>query len=212
MREKIFRRWIWRLPHHSGAVALTFDDGPDARTTPLLLNELERLELPSTHFVVGERALAVPSLLREMSDRGHVIANHAFRHESFLSRREAYQQESILAAENAIWRINGSRCHLFRPCFGQYNPWTQRVLERRGYVGVLWSVMASDWIEQDDDQLWQRLSSRLHEGAIIVLHDGHSTTERVVRLLPRLADEVRKRGWNFVPLIPSALISTGSQT
>jgi S-adenosylmethionine:diacylglycerol 3-amino-3-carboxypropyl transferase len=68
-------------------------------------------------------------------------------------------------------------------------------------------VIARDWVEQTDDELWQRLRSQLHEGAIMVLHDGHPTTARVVRLLPRLADEVRKRGWTFVPLLPSALIS-----
>jgi peptidoglycan/xylan/chitin deacetylase (PgdA/CDA1 family) len=209
LREKIFRRWVWRLPPHSGAVALTFDDGPDEATTPALLSELERLQIRSTHFVVGEKAAAAPALLRDLGAHGHIIGNHAFRHESFLLRQKRDQQESILAAERVIAQSTNTLPHFFRPCFGQYNIWTQSTLERLGYVGVLWSVIAEDWKEQSDEALWLRLRSRLHEGSIIVLHDGHPTTARVVRILPRLADEVRKRGWTFVPLSPTALISSG---
>ena len=212
LREKLFHRWVWRLPAHSGSVALTFDDGPDATTTPALLKELERLGIVSTHFVVGERAAATPTLARDIHAAGHLLANHGFQHESFLFRSKSYQQQSILAAEDAVWRSTSNRCNLFRPCFGQYNNWTQRVLSRCGYTGVLWSVIADDWIEQSDDELWQRLRSHLHEDAIIVLHDGHPTTARVVRLLPRLADEVWSRGWTFVPLLPSVLISYGKTT
>jgi peptidoglycan-N-acetylglucosamine deacetylase len=207
LREHIFRRWVWHLPPHSGAVALTFDDGPDPQTTPPLLAELDRLKIPSTHFLVGERAAAARELVKEIHAAGHVLANHAFQHESFLLRTRDHQHDSILAADRIISDCTGVRCSLFRPCFGQYNNWTQPVLERLCYTGVLWSVIARDWVEQTDDELWQRLRSQLHEGAIMVLHDGHPTTARVVRLLPRLADEVRKRGWTFVPLLPSALIS-----
>ncbi|HEY3294325.1 MAG TPA: polysaccharide deacetylase family protein [bacterium] len=207
LREKIFRRWLWRLPPHSGAVALTFDDGPDAQTTPSLLAELARLGIVSTHFLVGERAAAAPSLVEETRAAGHAVANHSFQHKSFLWRPGTYQEESLRAADAILTAGTGERCSFFRPCFGQYNNWTQGVLERLGYAGVLWSVIASDWTEQTDEQLWQRLQPQLHEGAIIVLHDGHPTTARVVRLLPRLADEVGKRGWTFVPLLPSTFIS-----
>jgi peptidoglycan/xylan/chitin deacetylase (PgdA/CDA1 family) len=207
LREKLLDRWIWRLPPRSGAVALTFDDGPDPQTTSMLLAELQRLQIPSTHFLIGAKAAAASHLIREIASAGHVIANHAFRHESFLLRSGNYQHRSILAADRAIAQTTGNPCCFFRPCFGQINLRTQSVVERLGYVGVMWSVIASDWVEQTDEQLWQRLEAKLHEGAIIVLHDAHPTTSRVIRLLPRLADAVRKRGWTFVPLTPSALIS-----
>jgi peptidoglycan/xylan/chitin deacetylase (PgdA/CDA1 family) len=204
--------WLWRLPPQSGNIALTFDDGPLTDTTPALLRELARLEIPSTHFLVGEQAAAMPDLVRAISDGGHTVANHAYHHESFLLRSAAYQERSIQSAGEAIRRAMGGDCRLYRPCFGQFNVWTQRVLRRLGYSGVLWSLIAKDWIEQTDEDLWLRIRLQLHEGAIIVLHDGHPTTARVIRLLPRLADEVRTRGWTFVPLLPSAANSPGKNT
>jgi len=211
-RERFSPSWLWRLPPSSGQVALTFDDGPLEGTTPSLLSELERLDIISTHFLVGERAAAAPDLVRAIRDDGHEIANHAFQHKSFLLRSAAYQRQSILRAEEAIRRSCGATSWLYRPCFGQFNVWTQGVLRRLNYTGVIWSLIAQDWIEQDDDELWQRIRVRLHEGAIIVLHDGHPTTARVIRLLPRLADEVRTRGWNFVPLTPPAVNPPGKDT
>jgi peptidoglycan-N-acetylglucosamine deacetylase len=92
----------------------------------------------------------------------------------------------------------------FRPCYGQFNPLTINVLRRLGYTGVLWSLIAYDWLEQSEVDLWHGIRSKLHDGAIIVLHDGHATTPTMIRTLARLAEDVARRGWTFVPLLPAA--------
>ncbi|MGN6557227.1 MAG: polysaccharide deacetylase family protein, partial [Solirubrobacterales bacterium] len=61
-------------------VALTFDDGPDLRFTPPLLDALERAGATATFFVVGERLPGAEDLLREMEERGHEIALHGMTH------------------------------------------------------------------------------------------------------------------------------------
>ena len=91
----------------------------------------------------------------------------------------------------------------YRPCHGHFNPCTARALAATGQHGVLWSLMIWDWQPQNADALWKRLAAGLHDGAIIVLHDAQPTTPAVVSLLPRLADEVARRGWHFVTLAAS---------
>ncbi|MCL6548927.1 MAG: polysaccharide deacetylase family protein, partial [Alicyclobacillus sp.] len=61
-------------------VALTFDDGPDPRYTPLFLDVLRSARVRATFFLVGERALSHPDLVRRMAEEGHEVASHSFRH------------------------------------------------------------------------------------------------------------------------------------
>jgi peptidoglycan-N-acetylglucosamine deacetylase len=205
LREIICSGWLWRLKPGSNRVVLTFDDGPHIDTTPSLLAELDRLKIPTTHFVIGSHCARCVDLVRQVADSGHVIGNHGFEHRGFAFMSRAGQQTSISAADSEIRRALGIGCTLFRPPFGSLNMWTRPTLQSLGYRGVLWSVIARDWAAQSEGDLWSHLSSQLHDGAIIVLHDGHPTTAGVIRILPRLAEEIARRGWSFTHLTPQDL-------
>jgi peptidoglycan/xylan/chitin deacetylase (PgdA/CDA1 family) len=198
--ERVFGSWLWRLPEGSQSVALTFDDGPDPATTPALLTALQSLGISATHFLVGSRCRENLSLAGELSSAGQVVGNHGFDHQSFFLRSGTFQRDSILRTERMLVQVLPEPLHLFRPPYGRFNLSTSGVLRRTGYRGVLWSLGAKDWREQRENVLWDRLKHGLHEGAIILLHDGHPATEVVIHLLPRLAEEVAHRGWRFVPL------------
>ncbi|MBU0508520.1 polysaccharide deacetylase family protein [bacterium] len=201
LKEWLRRGWALRLPPGmSGHVALTFDDGPDPDTTPQLLAALASLDIVSTHFVVGSKAAAHPHLLTEITKRGHLLANHGFDHTSFFWHGRHRQRRSIEDTHRVVYEVNACVMRWFRPPFGQFNPWTKSILDDLGYHGVLWSVIARDWEPTSAEELLSRLTSRLHEGAIVVLHDGHPTTQQVIELLPRLAEEVARRGWRFTVL------------
>ena len=179
---------------------MTFDDGPDSKTTPRLMETLYRLSIPATMFVLGERAEANPALLRECSAADHQIGVHGYTHESFMLHRRSWQSNSIRRTE-AVLADNGIRYQrLFRPPHGRFNWATSRALAHLNYSGVLWSQIAGDWTRQDPIRLAMRLCNGLHDGSIIVLHDGHDTTANMIQALPRLADEVASRGWHFVTL------------
>lgn len=208
LRERFFPDWVWRLSPGEGRVALTFDDGPHGETTAALLETLSQLQIHCTLFVIGSRCPAHSNLIYKAAAAGHVIANHGFRHESLLLRSAHYQRQSLLAADAAIRECTGEGSSLFRPPWGHFNLQTRHVLRDLRYTGVLWSVTAQDWAPRSEPDLWQRLRSRLHDGAIVLLHDGRPTTESVIRLLPRLADEVWRRGWRFVPLTSATVSSS----
>src|SRR5271167_2017340 len=82
------RRWTPHLdtPMQSGAVAITFDDGPHPLGTPAVLDALDTLGWPATFFVLGEAARAHPDLLRTIRDRGHAIGAHGDQHRYLLHR------------------------------------------------------------------------------------------------------------------------------
>lgn len=200
LAERIFPQWLWRLPAGCKAVALTFDDGPHSATTPLLLAALNRLQIPATHFLLGSRCVDNLTLVRELQATGQTIGNHGFDHTSLLFRSAAFQQGNLRRTEDVFLKVLPEPPRLFRPPYGSFNMATLRLLRCMNYAGVLWSLNARDWGKREETSLWKRLERGLHEGAIILLHDGHPATGAVIRLLPRLADEVARRGWSFVPL------------
>jgi peptidoglycan-N-acetylglucosamine deacetylase len=203
LRENIFSHWLWRLPFDSGRVILTFDDGPSPDTTPRLMDELDRLQIVSTHFLLGSECRQHEDLVKRIASTGHVVANHSFVHEGFRLKTGGAQRTSVARTDEVIREAIGEGASLFRPPYGSFNFRTLPTLKSLGYSGVLWSVVARDWVPQSDDDLWNRLSTELHEGAIILLHDGHPTTQAVIRILPRLAEEVARHGWRFSTLTSS---------
>jgi hypothetical protein len=62
--------------------ALTFDDGPDPHYTPLVLKVLAKHHAKATFFMVGERVLQYPDLVKQVVSEGHSIANHTWSHRS----------------------------------------------------------------------------------------------------------------------------------
>ncbi len=98
---------------------------------------------------------------------------------------------------------------LFRPPFGHFNLSTTPLLRRLNYRGILWSHHIADWRQQSRAELETRLVRGLHSGCILLLHDAKPTTQSVIETLPRLADEVARRGWHFVTL---AHLSTSQHT
>jgi peptidoglycan/xylan/chitin deacetylase (PgdA/CDA1 family) len=204
--ERLFPQWIWRLPPGQGRIALTFDDGPLPATTPALQKQLSDLHIPSTCFLTGSRCVEHPELVQALYSGGHVLANHGYLHRSIALRRRSAQRSSIETTDRVIQEITGEGCRYYRPPYGHFNFHTRPILTELKYRGVLWSIDARDWIAQSDDELWFRMVQQLHDGAILFLHDGHpKTTPSVIRILPRLAEEVARRGWTFVTLHPSEL-------
>src|ERR1700681_173894 len=72
----LFPNLIWDIRTHEHVVALTFDDGPDPKFTPKVLEILRRYNITASFFLVGERVRRFPELLRQIQDGGHSIGNH----------------------------------------------------------------------------------------------------------------------------------------
>ncbi|MBU0690692.1 polysaccharide deacetylase family protein [bacterium] len=193
----LFPNWLWSLPKGNGRIALTFDDGPHPDTTPALLRALDELKIKATMFLVGMRCEGHHSLIREIESAGHAIANHGYNHSRHALRGRRFQKESIQQTETTILESGVTMQKLFRPPFGSFDFTTGSILKELGYRGVIWSVLVWDWTHQTPEHLWKRTQRRLHDGAIIVLHDGHPTTPTMISMLPYLAEAVHRCEWTF---------------
>ncbi len=163
------------LVHGSGhVVALTFDDGPNARTTPKLLDVLERAHVRATFFVVGRAVLRRPDIVRRMLRDGDEIGNHTQTHAhlNFLLTQKAIGNE-IDAAQSAILAAGGRPARYLRPPFGARDFAALDAARRRGLRVVMWTAMLGDEpAGAPSGDLARQLLGQVHDGAIIVMHDG----------------------------------------
>jgi peptidoglycan/xylan/chitin deacetylase (PgdA/CDA1 family) len=198
-----------RLPQtfaQRGAVALTFDDGPDPLVTPQALDMLDRAGAKATFFCIGERVRRFPALAREIVARGHAVENHSYAHSpyaGFWGPRRV--RRDVMAAQDAIADVTGVAPIFFRPPFGVRNPLLEPVLAGVGLHCVIWSARAFDTIARDAGQVVQRLLSALDAGAIALLHDGIAVRERtgppiLAGALPAVLAALGERGLHSINL------------
>ncbi|ANB55965.1 polysaccharide deacetylase family protein [Anoxybacillus sp. B7M1] len=171
------RRNAWRIYKkgmRKGAVALTFDDGPDPYYTPQLLDLLKKHDIKATFFVVGTRAAKYPDLIRRMDREGHEIGLHNYRHISNWILFPPFLQRGLRKSALIIERITGKRPVYYRPPWGHFNLFTWTLQAK--YPTIMWTHILGDWKESIGvDELLRRLKNGLQDGAIIVLHDSGDT-------------------------------------
>jgi peptidoglycan/xylan/chitin deacetylase (PgdA/CDA1 family) len=199
----------------AGHVALTFDDGPHPTYTAPILEVLARKEVPATFFVVGARADAHPALVRRQAAAGHVVANHTYRHERLTSLSDADIVRTVDRTHTAIGRAGAVPARLVRPPYGASSTRVREVLAGAGYTQVLWTVDPRDW-EHTASAIRSRVLADVHDGAIVLLHDGVTNSGETLAALPGLIDGIRSRGYCFgsldargrvvppAPLVPHA--------
>lgn len=180
-----------------GAIALTFDDGPDPEQTPWVLDQLDRAGARATFFLIGAQVAREPRLAREIVARGHAVENHSYAHaplSGFWGPRR--WRRDLSAAQAAIEDATGVTPLFFRPPFGVRTPLIEPALAACGLHNVMWSARAFDTVVRDPLRVANSLARQLTPGAIALLHDGVAVRRRrgasVLReALPRLLDAIR---------------------
>lgn len=189
---------LYRVHTGEPLVALTLDDGPDERTTPAILAELERHGARATFFLIGERVRGREAVVRRLVEDGHEIGNH------FMRDRPAILLDSMaLERDLSAWRdllAPFATVRWARPGSGWYSARLVAVLARHGYRCALGSVYP-----YDATLPWSGLASRhilrnVRPGAIVVLHDGGARGRRTVHTLRTVLPELRRRGYRVVTL------------
>lgn len=180
----------------SGAVAMSFDDGPNPEVTPRLLDALDRLEVRGTFFLVGRQAELHPALVRDIDSRGHQVASHGYAH---LDARRFSAPKVVKDAEHAqacLEDILGRTLPRdYRPPFGTVNPAAFVKMAIAGFRHVFWSVDSRDAFCATAQELSDSFSKRtVRAGDVILLHDDYPLT---VDAIPSIVDRIRKAGLGF---------------
>lgn len=175
--SQIFGRTL-TAPRRPGELALTFDDGPNPKWTPRLLELLAEHDLRATFFLVGQFAEAEPALARRIVAAGHLIGNHSWSHPNLALTPARRVAEELTRTSAVLEQIAGVPVTYFRPPYGARRPFVLRTARRLGMVPVTWNAMTTDWKDLSADAIAGRLTNRI-EGlerrgwaANIVLHDG----------------------------------------
>lgn len=203
-------RFLVRGPASSGAVALTFDDGPHPDITPRLLDLLAEHALHATFFVIGREAERYPHLVARMVAEGHAVGHHSYTHsEPALTSAETLLGE-LEMANDTFREAAGVLPTIMRPPKGQLSSSKLVRLLARGFRIVLWSVDPKDYAMASAEPLvaWAR-ETPLAGGDVILLHD---VQPHCLQALPPLAARLRDLNLTAVPLgawLPTGIVGRG---
>jgi peptidoglycan/xylan/chitin deacetylase (PgdA/CDA1 family) len=179
--------------------ALTFDDGPDPRWTPAVLDALAAADARATFFVLGPRAAAHPDLIARMRAEGHAVGVHAHdhvRHTELDAAAGAHDLERALNALDAL----GVNPALWRTPWGVEAEWTRPAATARGLRVVGWSADTHDWRGDAAPTMLAAIAPAIDDGAIVLAHDGlgpgatRAGCEETVALIAPLVALARTRG------------------
>lgn len=173
-------------------IALTFDDGPHPRYTEQLLDGLAERNVKATFFLLGQNIEGREEIIKRMAEEGHLIGNHTYYHVDItrLSQREACRE--ILDTSEKITAITGQPVEYIRPPFGN---WDKELECEVMMLPIFWSVDTLDWTTKNEDQIVQKVVTKIEENDIILMHDSYDST---VKAALRIVDLLQAEGYEFV--------------
>lgn len=172
--NQLFGRTLVAGPSNAREVALTFDDGPNPPYTNRILDVLKAEHVHATFFVVGRAADAYPDVVRRIVREGNALGNHTWDHSHLLLQSRAAMRNELRRTDATIYRIAGVHTRLMRPPFGARDFAVLDEAKKLGYTVVMWSVpLPKDWEQPGDAAISKRVIENVHDGGIVVLHDGN---------------------------------------
>src|SRR5437016_275616 len=204
--------------YHQGAggehqVAITFDDGPDPRWTPKILDILKAADANAAFFLVGANAQKHPGLVRRIVNEGHEIGNHTYYHPNLALAWPEHVRLELNATQLLIETITGRATTLFRPPYAADTQPSKmsdlmplQIAQELSYLVVLENIDPQDWAKPGADIILQRVKQQRRDGSIILLHDAGGDRSQTVAALPRILDWLHARGDTIVSL--STLLGT----
>ena len=166
-------------------IYLTFDAGYENGNTPAILDALKKHQAPAVFFVVGNFIKDNPDLIRRILAEGHIIGNHTMTHPDLpqISSMDAFQKE-LQDVEELYTSLTGeAMTKFYRPPRGIYSTENLSMAKELGYSTFFWSLAYVDWIQDQQpsrEEAFQKLLTRIHPGAIVLLHNTSSTNAEIL--------------------------------
>ena len=205
---------IQRFGAQAHRVALTFDDGPDARWTPAILDTLAAHNVKGTFFMIGTAVESNMRLARRVLAEGHEIGNHTFTHPNLSLLPQYVVGLELDFTQRLLEATLDRRVIFFRaPFFGDAEPTTPdelipaAIASDRGYVIAGLHLDSQDWARPGVDSIIQNVLESRPKGNVVLLHDGGGDRSQTLAALGPLIDSLRARGDTLVTL--SALADSG---
>jgi peptidoglycan/xylan/chitin deacetylase (PgdA/CDA1 family) len=184
-------------------IALTYDDGPNDRQTPELLETLDKHGVKATFFMVGRYVNLHPKVAEAVARAGHAVGNHTYTHPNLIFCSRTQIRAQLEECERALSGAVGEHSRLFRPPFGARRPQVLRVARHLGLTTVMWSITGYDWNANPADKIAAHVVRRAHGGDVILMHDGGhlacgADRKHTVMATERIIQRCRDLGFAFV--------------
>lgn len=181
---------IWAFSKKEKVVYLTFDDGPIPEITPWVLETLGKRGAKATFFCIGENVKKHPSIFQEIIAKGHAVGNHTFSH------LNGWQTESSKYIENTLFAKKLIPSKLFRPPYGKITSSQARILQKKGYKIVMWTLISYDYDANiSAEKCLQNVLGNIRPGSIVVFHDSLKAEKNLRYVLPRVLEFIEEKGW-----------------
>ena len=189
-------------------VVVTFDDGPNKKWTPKILDILKEKNVKATFFMIGANMEKYPEIVERVLAEGHMIGSHTYSHPNIASVSAERAHLELNATQRLLESITGHSTTLFRPPYNaDTNPADQDELvpvelaQEMGYLTLAEDIDPEDWEQPGVDTILKRVQrNRMHGGNVVLFHDAGGDRSQTVTALPLVIDYLNARGDRILPL------------
>ena len=192
---------VFRVETKQRLVALTFDDGPDPRWTPRVLELLRQYHAHATFFQVGKNVVAHPDLVHAVLDDGDEVADHTWDHPDLELMPAAQVGTEITQGADALRQVGAPSPKYFRPPKGLTDEAVGVLADANQYRTIFWDLCLERFVDHTPDMrdALDHMLTRVKPGSIILAHDGGIPDRtKTMKTLPMLLQGLKARGYKMV--------------
>lgn len=188
---------IYCVQRDEKCVSLTFDAAWGNEDTQLLIDILEKYGVKATFFVVGDWVDKYPESVKALSDAGHEVMSHSDDHAHFSQLSSEQIVSNLNSCNDKIEAVTGVRPTLFRCPYGEYDDHVVETVTGMGMYTIQWDVDSLDWKDYDASTIFQRVTSAVSPGSIVLFHNAALHTPEA---LPDIIETLLADGYSIVPV------------
>lgn len=195
---------VYSVSRDDKVVALSFDAAWGNEDTQLLIDILDKYNVKTTFFVVGDWVEKYPESVKTLHDAGHEVMNHSSHHAHFSQLSDEQIVSDLTASNERISAVTGVTPTLFRCPYGEYDDHVISAVNSIGMTAVQWNVDSLDWKGISADEISSRVIKNVTPGSIVLFHNAAENTPQA---LPTIIEALLADGYTIVPV--SQIILTG---
>ena len=187
----LFPSLVWKKNTDQKKIWITFDDGPDEKVTPYLINVLAEFNIKATFFIIGNQAKKNPELVKLIINSGHKIGNHSFSHLNGFSTNNNKYLEDVEQAKKYI------DSDIFRPPYGKITPLQIKNL-KKDFKIIMWDIMSWDFKENiSSNKIYKNVINNIENGSIILFHNNLKSYENLKKSLKIILKKLKEQEYQF---------------
>ena len=191
LTKYLFPSLVWKKNTDQKKIWITFDDGPDEKVTPYLIDVLEKFGIKATFFIIGNQAKKYPELVKLIIDNGHKIGNHSFSHLNGFSTNKNKYLEDVEQAKKYI------DSDIFRPPYGKITPLQIKKL-KKDFKIIMWDIMSWDFKKNIyPNKIYKNVIDNVENGSIILFHNNLKSYNNLKNSLEIILEKLKDKGYQF---------------